>query len=680
MLHHLGQKVSAFWVPVAFRRHGLEPFVPIGYLLVAFFFFASGYGLIKSARTKEDYFKGFLKRRMNRLLMIFVVTNIIWGVVRIAYSNMYLPTNPYSWYVYSIVIMYFGFFFSYRKESKFSFLFMCFWVLGYTLICFLLIKGNWWYNSVPAFLLGIFVAEHEEKALSKKVPKIIICAVAFLAGFVISENIATIYQKLNIRNYGVVNFTCVILQIIACCSLSFIIYLLAATIKTKNEEVQNIEKQDTDNQDSEEQENKKKNILQIILGFFGGMTLEFYLIHGLYVQVFGHHFIDDKAKPVCYIQNVFVYVVVTFVLATATAFAIKKAGDVIVYFYGRSPMFKKIFSDMKKYAIVLAIIFVVVTIGYSIHRHNLSTESGDKVEKYKNEFITYVNVQGTDVAVYAAGEGEYTAVLLGSESSPCNTLYLRPLADCLEKKNCRVIIIDYPGRGYSGDMEAERTTEFYADFIHDTLTAMGETENLILIPNQISAIYAYKYIEKYPDTVTGLVTVDGAVPELATRFLNGNFSSVYEYKWYLKRYTRLEAINQKILKLTGYISIQTPLYEYMFYGSGMKEYYPAMEEMYIRHTLDTAHVDEMANVYDNCTAVDGYKLPEDMPAEFLLDNMLKETKYYGITWVNQYNRMITNEEKQEITILAGDPYVIYYNPSVISKQVEEFIEEKLKTE
>ncbi|SEQ92194.1 Peptidoglycan/LPS O-acetylase OafA/YrhL, contains acyltransferase and SGNH-hydrolase domains [Lachnospiraceae bacterium NE2001] len=698
MLHHLGQKVSAAWVPSAFRRHGLEPFVPIGYLLVAFFFFVSGYGLIKSARSKDDYFKGFLKRRMNRLLMVFVLTNIIWGAVRIVYSNMYLPTNPYSWYVYTIVVMYFGFFFTYRRERKISFLLMTAWLLGYIIVCYILIKGNWWYNSIPTFLLGIYVADHEEKAVDKKTLKLILCAAILLLGFIVSENIGSIYQALNIKDYGIVNFACVVLQMLASSAFSFIVYLLLAgkpALKNQNEgadsesSVKSIE-EDMEKDKEKSQSDKKKNkeevqsdnkgvkgLAQKVLAFYGGMTLEFYLLHGIYVQVFGHHFIDDKTKPVCYIENVLVYTLVTFVLATATAFAIKKAGDFIIYFYGRSPMFQKIFTDFKRYVIILAAIFMVITIGYSIHRHRLSDDSSDKVEKYKTEYIKNVNVRGTDVSVYTAGEGEYTAVLLGSDEDPCSTMYLRPLADCLEKKNIKVVIIDYPGKGFSKDMDGERTTEFFADYIHDTLDALGENENLILIPNQISAIYAYRYIEKYPDTVAGLVAVDGAVPELATRFLDGNFSSVYEYKWYLKRITRLNAISQKLLKATGYISFQTPLYDYMFYGSGLKEYYKAMEEMYIRNTLNEPHQNEYINIYDNCNAVSGYTLPQDLPAEFLLDNTLKENKYYGITWVNQYNRMITNDEIQEITVIAGDPNVIYYNPSIIAKQVEDFITEQL---
>ena len=105
MLHHLGQKVSAPWVPELYRQHGLELFVPIGYLLVSFFFFCSGYGLIKSAKSRDDYFDGFLIRRLNRILFVFAVTQLIYFAVRTFQKAVSLPLNPYSWFIYTIIVL-----------------------------------------------------------------------------------------------------------------------------------------------------------------------------------------------------------------------------------------------------------------------------------------------------------------------------------------------------------------------------------------------------------------------------------------------------------------------------------------------------------------------------------------------------------------------------------------------
>ena len=131
------------------------------------------------------------------------------------------------------------------------------------------------------------------------------------------------------------------------------------------------------------------------------------------------------------------------------------------------------------------------------------------------------------------------------------------------KDTYKVVIIDYPGKGYSGDTDADRTCDFYADIIHGTLSELGVTDNIILVPNQVSSIYSFRYIEKYPEGVKGFVGIDAVFPELATRFLDGNYNSVEEYRWYLKRIARLEIMNQKILVASGYVSFQTPIYDYV---------------------------------------------------------------------------------------------------------------------
>ena len=650
MMHHLGQKTSAAWVPAIVRQHGLEVFVPIGYLLVSFFFFCSGYGLIKSMRTKEDYFKGFLVKRLNRVLMAFIITEVIYLIVRIVNDVMELPLNPYSWFIYTIIILYIGFFLIYRRENKSSFLLMAVWILAYSVICYILIKGNWWMNATPVFLLGIYIADHEDK-IKKKIPMIIVAGVIFVVTFVLSENRDAIYRAMNISDYGIINIATIILQIVACSCFSLVIYLLA----------------------SFKPDSEKENVISKVLSFYGSMTLEFYLIHGLFVQMFGHHFMNDSTAPIYYIKNVFVYVIVVFALATASAFVLKKIGDFLSGMYKKSDVFKKFCKDQKRNAIIVCAIFLVITIGYSAHRHQLSADAKKNLEKYEKENIKHVNVNGTDVAVYDAGEGEYTVVLLGADDNPCPTLYLRPLANKLTD-SYRVVIIDYPGKGYSGESDAERTTEYFADITHETLSQLGVTENIVLVPKFLSSIYTYRYTEKYPSEVAGFVGLDAVMPEIAEHVLEGNYNSVDEYRWYIRRITRLQKIEQKIMTATGYVKLQTPLYEYVFQGSGLKDYYPVMEEMHVRRYMQSAHLNERKNIYDNCESVAGYHLPENLPAEFLLDNYIKSTNIYGVDWAKQYGKMITNKEIQSVEIISGNPYVIYYNPDIIAKKIDELLQ------
>ena len=659
MMHHLAQKTSAFWIPDAYRQPGLGAFVPIGYPVVSFFFFCSGYGLIKQLRKKEDYMDGFLIRRLNRLLLVFVLTQIIFLLVRFAFEAVDLPLNPYSWFVYTILILYVGFFLIYRKNRRTNLLFMALWILGYSVVCHILVTGNWWINTAPVFLLGIYAADHEEGAfLNRKVRPVfryVLTGLVLTGSFLLAENATHIGQFLKIGDYGIINFSQLLLQIIAASAFSLLVFWIASSIK-------------------EDTGNRALHALQNVLSFYGGMTLEFYLIHGLFVQLFSHHFIYDSNPPVLYIRNVALYVLIVLALSTAAAFLLKKVCDLLGDFYKSSEGFRKFCRDMKRFAVVLLLFFLVITVVYSVYRHSFLKEADQKREQYQNEWITYETAKGCNVAVYTAGKGPCTLVFLGAEFDTCPTLSLRVLTDRLSDRY-RCVIIDYPGKGFSPDIDHERSADFYADLIHDTLQGAGTEQNVILISHQISALYAYRYIEKYPEQIKGFIGISALVPELATRFLNGNFGSVAEYRWYLKRITRLNGFLQKCLNLTGYTALfQMPEYEFLFYGSNLKEYYPVMEDMFFLHYQQAAHLREQSNIYDNCMAVCDFHLPQDLPALFLLDHATKENEPYGLNWENEYKKMITDSELQKIEISSGDPYAVYYRASYFADRIAEFAE------
>ena len=82
-LHHMAQKTCAPWHPTAFTVHGLDVFVPVGYLFVAVFLFCSGLGLYKSFKTKPDYLKGFFRRRILPIIIAFYLSEFIYTGIRL---------------------------------------------------------------------------------------------------------------------------------------------------------------------------------------------------------------------------------------------------------------------------------------------------------------------------------------------------------------------------------------------------------------------------------------------------------------------------------------------------------------------------------------------------------------------------------------------------------------------
>ena len=58
----------------------------------------------------------------------------------------------------------------------------------------------------------------------------------------------------------------------------------------------------------------KVRISNRLLAFFGGVTLEFYLIHGLFVELFGHNFLDTT-HSLYYIRSIPLYIPAVFACA-----------------------------------------------------------------------------------------------------------------------------------------------------------------------------------------------------------------------------------------------------------------------------------------------------------------------------------------------------------------------------
>ena len=85
ILHHVSQK------PASFEYAALAPFRTSGYLFVSFFFFCSGYGLLKSFSSKPDYLKGFLNKRYLPLLITFFASDILFQFAQLHRSRTYVP-------------------------------------------------------------------------------------------------------------------------------------------------------------------------------------------------------------------------------------------------------------------------------------------------------------------------------------------------------------------------------------------------------------------------------------------------------------------------------------------------------------------------------------------------------------------------------------------------------------
>lgn len=340
IMHHLSQQT------LFQKTETISFFKDIGFLFVGIFFFTSGYGLYKSFSTKENYLKGFPKKRILPIVITYYLMIAIYAIYYLISGNDFSGAdwirklsgftliNSQSWFVYVIVIMYFAFYFVYKNEKlrKHGILILLIvallqgalfvvnghfpWWIGeerwwmtpgafgnvswWQLPCVLIFEGEWWVNSTVAFSFGVFVAQKENSIIewSKKnywvkfAITVVILALVTFAGLWSLSNIgywAEFGGSIGIWQRGV----CYLIQCVQCIATCFFLMMLMRKIYVQNK----------------------------FYNFLGKRTLEIYLLQEMVLFAFAFLIQVDRKTPIFkpYNTNVILdigVVVVTVVISS----------------------------------------------------------------------------------------------------------------------------------------------------------------------------------------------------------------------------------------------------------------------------------------------------------------------------------------------------------------------------
>lgn len=327
VLHHTAQATCASWLDPRYIRHGLDIFLTAGYPMVAIFFLCSGYGLYKSAKTKPDFFKRFIPARIIPILTPMILTILvfvgfrIWRKIPLTIDSPFAVNghelwHPNGWYIPAIIVMYILFYigFGLFRKDWIGILVVSLGIAGYIGYCIIFRYGTWWFNTPHMFLIGILLAKYEDRffeSCKKLYPlrliiTIILCVILrylgdsggmiYLSVFHLQYNHETAY-KADL-------FGC-IFQILYTLTFASLYYLLSMKMRIGNP----------------------------MLSFLGKITLELYLVHGIFLNMFGYFMIYNGVKPVYYIENVSLYILVIFALAIPLAYVLslfdKKLGKLL---------------------------------------------------------------------------------------------------------------------------------------------------------------------------------------------------------------------------------------------------------------------------------------------------------------------------------------------------------------
>lgn len=247
-----------------------------GHFAVALFFLLSGYGLGEQVKKDESYLRGFLSKHIIKIYVPYLIATIIYIIVRACFGIKYTIAEVllsligyktivnFSWYIFALLILYFIFkiVFIHFKDMNKRLVILSLAVVVFA--CFSVGTGlpSYWYVSLPAFPIGVFVSARQTSILHMKNNSFykllfILFSVCILCWFGCLSNLCThVFENIIISMIerveivlGDISFVGVIVLICCKCSLR-----------------------------------------SVVLSNLGNISYEVYLLQGLFVKLFAETF------------------------------------------------------------------------------------------------------------------------------------------------------------------------------------------------------------------------------------------------------------------------------------------------------------------------------------------------------------------------------------------------------
>lgn len=295
ILHHLTQQITGYGVV---PKGPVTVFNYAGILFTSLFFFYSGYGLITSMQNKPGYLNTFLTKRLPTVLIPFWIINLIYVLYRTIVYEPYdfapmlkrilgiILINGNGWFIVEIAILYILFYFIFMivKNEDVGIALLSVGAILIIVYSFMRghdigenyhwFRGEWWYNSTIVFILGLYYARWRGRieAFCKDHYKAVLptVSVLFAVAFYVSIYAVNRYGYYNsLTNAARDAFITLISQMIACILFTLLILLISMKILIGNR----------------------------ALTFFSGISMELFLIHGLFLHnIFEYRIMKDPVR------------------------------------------------------------------------------------------------------------------------------------------------------------------------------------------------------------------------------------------------------------------------------------------------------------------------------------------------------------------------------------------------
>lgn len=286
VLHHLSEKY-----PIGYIFPKLQH---LGYLIVAVFFFLSGYGLMCSYQKKGvKYFDGYWKKRIGYLFLVYFIITIAYFVcynlmgIDISFVELLKsfvnghPVITNSWYISVQLFFYILFWFVFKLMNRVSdnIKIMITLILTVGIMALFYFSGldSFWYLSDLAFVVGLFFAKNRDKIDTIIMKYYYVIFILIFLGFVLFSIMPSILYRLGIE-FALIYPLCRNIS-----SIFFTLMVIIAFVKI--------------------------NLKSKLWDFFGKISLELYLVHELVISILGKN-----------LSNEVLVVILTLVISVVLAY------------------------------------------------------------------------------------------------------------------------------------------------------------------------------------------------------------------------------------------------------------------------------------------------------------------------------------------------------------------------
>ena len=335
-----------------------------------------------------------------------------------------------------------------------------------------------------------------------------------------------------------------------------------------------------------------------------------------------------------------------------------------------------IFFDILKdflVAVLVTVLILLFTTGIAHNLLKINEVSGKYTGEYKNLYNAGNNRM---MNIYTIGQGDKTLVILSGFGLQSPVIEYKSFARKLSS-DCRVVIVEYLGYGYSLKAETDRTSENIVKEVRMALADAGIYGPYTLVPHSISNIYAIKYQELYPDEVSAIISIDGLMPNMSKEqaFIKEINSSK----------TNIQV--SSIAEFTGFARVLSYVKPELFYIDKMQadSNYTAEDIKEFRKRIGIGYltgsmVKEINKLQENLMAEKEYVYPNYLPVLEILTTesveKYKEQKNQNIIskdYEEYANNMLSNPVLQRVQVIEGEHMVPVTNPSSVAQMIKEFI-------